>query len=179
MAAKSVTILPNLVLSTTYAINKSCTKRAIVGLELNEETDTFRPVIKLSGSGPPNKYVTLDMNTWEVILDQMDTIKNYLSDGYAACYEDFGVPSVLLLKNHSITFTTCHEEKAICIAERSPVNIAATVPPAAAADGAPVTSSSSTENNATTTSATGIEIKNWLKNISLTSYKYKKFFIFG
>lgn len=160
MANKQLpSLLPNLLLSTTYALNKSNSKRAIVGLELDEEEATFKPVIKLSGSGSPSKYVTLDMHAWELIVDQMDTMKNYLTSGYNASYQDFfGEPSLIMLRDHVINFTTSFKDKAICIVERSPssaVSVATTAAQPSTVDADPAADAATTSQSAPSTVAEG------------------------
>lgn len=123
MANKQIVIYPNLLLSTTYALNKSASKKASVGLEYDSKGGNFRPVVKLGGGGPPNKYVTLDMRTWDLIVDQMDVMKSYVTKGYNPCYPEFGDPAIIMLQDHVINFTTSYQDKTITIVERPPASV--------------------------------------------------------
>ena len=81
--------LPNLLLSTTYTLNRSNSKRLTVGLEYF--AGFYRHVVKLCSTGSPAKYVTLDKNAWELICDQMEAMVAYLEDSFSF-YNDFGKP---------------------------------------------------------------------------------------
>lgn len=116
MAPKTLVELPNLLLSTTYALNKSNTKRATVGLEYHG--GLHRTVIKLCGTGSPSKYITLTADDWEMIVDQMVTMDEYLRHSYVSTYSDFGVPQKIFLPKHDISFTTAYGARAIAIDER-------------------------------------------------------------
>ena len=107
--------LPNLFLSTTYAINKSHSKRVAVGLE--HHAGFYRAVVKLCSAGAPAKYVTLEKNSWELIVDQMDAMMGYLLDSFTF-YKDFGKPSKIYLPTHDINFTTAYGVRSIVIDER-------------------------------------------------------------
>lgn len=116
MASKALTQLPNLLLSTTYALNKSNTKRAIIGLTYHG--GLYRPVVKLSGGGPPSKYVTLSVADWEALVDQMSTMDEYLRHSYVSTYAEYGIPQKIFLPQHDINFTTAYGARAIAIDER-------------------------------------------------------------
>ena len=111
--------LPNLLLSSTYALNRSNSKRVTVGLEYFG--GFYRPVVKLCSTGSPAKYVTLDKNAWELICDQRDAMVAYLEDSFSF-YNDFGKPTKIFLPDHDINFSTAYEMKAIVIDERPKVS---------------------------------------------------------
>lgn len=68
--------LPNMLSATSYALNKSSSKRAAVGLDYHG--GYYRPVVKLCSAGSPTKYVNLDVHAWELVLDQMEAMTAYL-----------------------------------------------------------------------------------------------------
>ncbi|OXU20139.1 hypothetical protein TSAR_013169 [Trichomalopsis sarcophagae] len=81
---------PNLLLSTTYALNKSNSKRVSIGLEFSD--GYYHQVIKL--------------------------IRNaYLNNSYSFYYE-FGHPVKIYLTNHDLNFSTAYGIKSITIDER-------------------------------------------------------------
>ena len=105
---------PNVLLATTYALNKSNTKRVCVGLE--HSSGYYRSVIKFITSGPSYKNVTLNENSWNDLQDRFDTITAYFGDTYTF-YEDFGRPSKIFLDNHDLNFTSAYGNKSITIDE--------------------------------------------------------------
>ena len=72
--------LPNLLLPSTYALNRSNSKRITVGLE----------------------YFGA-----EYICDQMDAMVAYLEDCFSF-YNDFGKPRKIFLPDHDINFSTAY-----------------------------------------------------------------------
>ena len=80
----------------------------------------YRAVVKLCSTGSPTKYVTLDKNSWELIVDQMDAMMGYLQDSFTF-YKDFGKPSKIYLPTHDINFTTAYGVRSILIDERPSV----------------------------------------------------------
>ena len=76
--------------------------------------------MKLFSTGAPAKYVTLEKNSWELIVDQMDAMMGYLLDSFTF-YKDFGKPSKLYLPNHDINLTTAYGMRSIIIDERPSV----------------------------------------------------------
>ena len=113
-------ILPNMLVVSTNALNKSNSKRVTVGLEYHG--GFYRPVVKLGDSGVPSRYLTLDTDSWEIIHDQVDTISAYFGNDYDFC-QKFGRPTEIYLPNHDISFTTAYESKTINIEERPIMNI--------------------------------------------------------
>lgn len=107
--------LPNLVLSTTYALNKSNSKKVCIGLEYSD--GYYHQVIKLISNGPAHKNVTLDENSWDILKDQFDAIAAYLNNSYSF-YHEFGHPVKVFLTNHDLNFSSSFGTKSIVIDER-------------------------------------------------------------
>ena len=107
--------VPNVLLATSYALNKSNTKRVCVGLE--HSGGYCRSVIKFITSGPSYKNVTLIENSWKDLRDRFDTIIAYFGDAYTF-YPDFGRPTKIFLNNHDLNFTSAYGNKSITIDER-------------------------------------------------------------
>lgn len=101
--------------ATSYALNKSNSKRAGVGLDYHG--GHYRPVVKLCSSGSPAKYVTLDLQAWELVVDQLDAMDAYLQNSYSF-YKNYGNPSKIYLHIHDIHFSSAYGAKAIVINER-------------------------------------------------------------
>lgn len=105
----------NLVLATTYGLNKSISKKIVVGLGLGVDNETFVPVIKLESSSSCCIY--LNTTEWTLLADELDTIAEYLDssgDSSAEWYFEH-----ITLGSCNITFTTSHGSKSITFA---PVN---------------------------------------------------------
>ena len=111
--------LPNLLLSSSYAFNRSNLKKITVGLEYFG--GFYRPVVKLCSTGSPAKFVILDKNVWELICDQMEAMVAYSEDSFSF-YNDFGKPTKIFLPDHDINFSTVYGMKAIVIDERPKVS---------------------------------------------------------
>ncbi|OXU16822.1 hypothetical protein TSAR_014072 [Trichomalopsis sarcophagae] len=106
---------PNLLLSTTYALNKSNSKRVCIGLEYSN--GYYHQVNKLISNGPMYKNITLDENNWTLLKDQFVAITAYLNNSYSFYYE-FGHPVKIYLTNHDLNFSTAYGIKSITIDER-------------------------------------------------------------
>ncbi|KAJ8671415.1 hypothetical protein QAD02_002674 [Eretmocerus hayati] len=104
--------LPNLLLSTTYALNKSNTKRICIGLE--GENGLYRRVIKFHSSGKP---MTLTAADWQHLKDHFDAINNYFRN-QQAFNDEFGKCNKIYLQNHDLTFATTYGTRTILIDER-------------------------------------------------------------
>lgn len=88
-----------MLLSTTYPLNKSNSKRLKVGLE--NEGGVFYPKVKICGHGSASRDVTFDIASWEEFLSQKDVILSYLRNDYVSRTGD---PQPLTLKKHLINF---------------------------------------------------------------------------
>lgn len=98
----------NLVLATTYGLNKSISKKIVVGLGLGVDNETFVPVIKLESS---SSCCILNTTEWTLLADELDTIAEYLDssgDSSAEWYFEH-----ITLGSCNITFTTSHGSKSI------------------------------------------------------------------
>lgn len=112
---KSSSELPNLFLATSYALNKSNSKRICIGLE--HSNGYFREVVKLISSGSWNKTVTLDRHSWDCFKDQFSVVDSFFSNSYAF-YHDHGKPNKVYLPRHDLIFTTSYGTKSIFLEER-------------------------------------------------------------
>ncbi|KAJ8670932.1 hypothetical protein QAD02_002191 [Eretmocerus hayati] len=104
--------LPNLLLSTSYALNKSNTKRLCIGLE--SDNGLYRRVIKFHSSGKP---LTLNAADWQFLKDHFDGINNYFRN-HQAFNDEFGKCNKIYLQNHDLTFATTYGTRTILIDER-------------------------------------------------------------
>ncbi|KAJ8665823.1 hypothetical protein QAD02_007485 [Eretmocerus hayati] len=104
--------LPNLLLSTTYALNKSNTKSICIGLD--GENGLYRRVIKFHSSGKP---LTLTAADWQHLKDHFDAINNYFRN-QQAFNDEFGKCNKIYLQNHDLTFATTYGTRTILIDER-------------------------------------------------------------
>lgn len=98
----------HLLLSTTYGLNSSCTKRVVTGLVLNKRAEP-KPIIKLVNA--TGGQIVLQQKTWNALGEQLDIISDYLDfDVYADAqwYLD-----KVDLGDYVVTFTTAHGERAI------------------------------------------------------------------
>ncbi|OXU20305.1 hypothetical protein TSAR_016145, partial [Trichomalopsis sarcophagae] len=71
-------VLPNMLLSTSYAINKSNSKLVTLGLESYQ--GSYRPVVKLSTSTTCFKSVKFDASGWKVFKNYFDLINCYFQE---------------------------------------------------------------------------------------------------
>lgn len=110
-----VTEFPNLFLATTYALNKSNSKRVCIGLE--HYNGYFHEVVKIINNDKYNTTVTLDHHDWNCFRDQFDPINSYFKDSYAF-YHDHGKPNKIFLTHHDLAFTTSYGTKSILLEER-------------------------------------------------------------
>lgn len=67
----------DLLLSTTFDLNPSKSKKAILGLEWHGAF--FRPVMRLFSVKSANRYVTLDYYTWELLDQREDEIIDFFT----------------------------------------------------------------------------------------------------
>lgn len=108
--------LPNILLSTTYALNKSNSKRVCVGLEMLN--DHYRPVVKLVSAGSVYRTVTLDTEQWEALKNQFETIGSYFNKCYDF-YRQFGNNHTSYIPGYEIKYATTYGNKSIIIDEKS------------------------------------------------------------
>ncbi|OXU27848.1 hypothetical protein TSAR_008456 [Trichomalopsis sarcophagae] len=73
-------VLPNMLLSTSYVINKSNSKRVTLSLESYQ--GSYLPVVKLSTSTTCFKSVKFDASGWKVFKNYFHLINCYFQDEY-------------------------------------------------------------------------------------------------
>ncbi|KAL6421639.1 hypothetical protein ACFW04_014557 [Cataglyphis niger] len=110
-----------LLLSTTYGLNASYTKKIHVGLQATSE-NCFVPVVKLTGNYADG--ICLDTDTWRQFQINMEQMKQYL------CENQKSKPSPIIINNISIGFTTAYGTRAVIVSykenEGQPANNNAT-----------------------------------------------------
>jgi len=97
-----------MLLSTTYGLNISDTKRIHVGLQ-STKNGVFAPVVKLSGNNADEIY--FDVDTWQQFLTIMPVMSEYFNTDNKA-----KVP--VTVQNISINFTTSYGAKAILLTNK-------------------------------------------------------------
>ena len=103
--------MSNLLLQSTYALNKSHSKRVLIGLD-NSNGGILKPVIKFSTN--TSKYVTFDEEEWIALVNEMEYIRTYLRD----CYQQHET-NILHLPKHLIRFTSAYGSRAISLEEKT------------------------------------------------------------
>ncbi|OXU18705.1 hypothetical protein TSAR_014478 [Trichomalopsis sarcophagae] len=139
-------VLPNMLLSTSYAINKSNSKRVTLGLESYQ--GSYRPVVKLSTSTTCFKSVKFDASGWKNVLRNMllstsyainksnskrvtlglesyqgsylpvvfknyfDLINCYFQDAYKF-QSEYARATKVYMENHDLMFTSSYNTKSI------------------------------------------------------------------
>ncbi|XP_032682286.1 uncharacterized protein LOC116849338 [Odontomachus brunneus] len=95
-----------MLLSTTYTLNNSYTKRVQVGLQAND-AGRYEATIKLIGN--LTDYIYLELEAWQKFQEEFDFVHAYLRG------VDKITPQPLILKNASIYFTTTYGSRAIMV----------------------------------------------------------------
>ena len=102
----------NLLLSTTYGLNSSHTKKIHVGLQgMNE--GRFLPIVKLTGNYVDG--ICFDIGTWQQFRAYIDDIEQYLSENKKTR------PSPIIVNNISINFTSAHGVKTMLVAYKQKI----------------------------------------------------------
>ncbi|EFN89123.1 hypothetical protein EAI_02572 [Harpegnathos saltator] len=99
-----------MLLSTTYPLNTSDTKRKQIGLWASNDWTTFEPTIKLSGN--TSTGIQFDFATWEKFKQYMKHIGDYLHSVTRA------MPEPVHINDVTITFTA-HGARAIMVTENT------------------------------------------------------------
>ncbi|EFN84503.1 hypothetical protein EAI_02533 [Harpegnathos saltator] len=94
-----------MLLSTTYPLNTSDTKRMQIRLRASNDETTFEPTIKLSGN--TSTGIQFDFATWEKFKKYMKHIDDYLHSVTRP------VPEPVHINDVIITFTTVYGARAI------------------------------------------------------------------
>lgn len=97
-----------LILSTTYPLNHSATKKLVIGLQ-PDMNGHFDPVIKLINR-EETIGIALDTETWPDIVELIDEIMEYYNgDGFGPLAQ----PDPAQVGQYKISFTTSYGKKAI------------------------------------------------------------------
>ncbi|EFN87065.1 uncharacterized protein LOC112589874 [Harpegnathos saltator] len=100
-----------MLLSTTYPLNTSHTKRMQIGLRASNDGTTFEPTIKLSGN--TSTGIQFNFATWEKFKEYMKYIGDYLHSVTRA------VPEPVHINDVTITFITAYGARAIMVTENT------------------------------------------------------------
>ncbi|XP_029677841.1 uncharacterized protein LOC115244391 isoform X2 [Formica exsecta] len=95
-----------LLLSTTYGLNSSCTKKLHVGLQATND-DCFVPIVKLTGNYIDG--ICFDIDSWQQFQISMEQMRLYLSENQKTR------PSPIIINNISIGFTTAYGSRAVIV----------------------------------------------------------------
>ncbi|KAL6416876.1 hypothetical protein ACFW04_012369 [Cataglyphis niger] len=95
-----------LLLSMTYGLNASYTKKIHVGLQATSE-NCFVPIVKLTGNYADG--ICLDIDTCRQFQISMEQMKQYL------CENQKSKPSPIIINNISIGFTTAYGTRAVIV----------------------------------------------------------------
>lgn len=96
-----------LLLSTTYGLNSSHTKKIHVGLQSRND-GSFVPAVKLSGNYAEG--ICFDANTWRQFQANMEHMNLYLNENLKI------KPDPIIIENISIIFTTAYGARAVLVA---------------------------------------------------------------
>ena len=69
-------LVPNLLYNSNYALNGSYSKFVHIGLDY--AVGYFRPVIRFGGHTGPDKYITMDIESWDQFKTHFNTFEAYL-----------------------------------------------------------------------------------------------------
>lgn len=97
----------HMLLSTSYGLNISHTKRIHVGLQMTSD-GVFVPMVKLTGCNADGVY--FDEDSWRQFQENMDLILEYLSG------EGKLKPNPITINNITINFTTAYGARSILAA---------------------------------------------------------------
>lgn len=97
-----------LLMSTTYSINQSGTKKISVGLQ-PRPSGQFEAVVKLSGNHS-FRVVVLEQSEWIALQSQVNVISDYFATSQSAPYT---APSPIHIGSCVVTFTTSYGMKSI------------------------------------------------------------------
>lgn len=96
----------HMLLSTTYGLNNSHTKRIHVGLQTVESD--FEPIVKLTGSYAEG--INFNVDSWQQFQQHLELMEEYLSE------ETRVKPNPILVNNITINFTSAYGSRAILLA---------------------------------------------------------------
>ena len=98
----------HMLLTTTYGLNNSLTKRIHVGLQTTNK-GIFEPVVKLSGNNADGLY--FDMESWQEFQENLALMNEYLS----ANNNKFKPDPIVIRNNISINFTTSYGSRSLLL----------------------------------------------------------------
>lgn len=110
--------LPNMILGTTYMLNRSCTKKIAVGLEC--DGNLFKPIVKFLTTSTPNKSVSLDLHSWCLFIQNSSDMDDYLKNP-SSPYEDFDsedIKKIVHLPEYDIVFSRSFSSRSIRLNKR-------------------------------------------------------------
>ncbi|KAL6258350.1 hypothetical protein P5V15_010298 [Pogonomyrmex californicus] len=97
----------NLLLSTTYPLNTSHTKKLHVGLQLSRKERIFEPVVKLSGNSVEG--ISFDPDTWQQFQDSIRYMSSYFNGSSKSKVNP------ITFANIFINFTSAYGAKAVLV----------------------------------------------------------------
>lgn len=97
----------HMLLSTTYGLNASHTKRIHVGLQTTN-AGIYEPTVKLTGNSADGIYFNGD--SWQQFQNNMGAMSAYLSGDYKL------KPTPIVINNISISFTSAYGTRSILVA---------------------------------------------------------------
>ncbi|XP_071637419.1 uncharacterized protein [Temnothorax longispinosus] len=97
----------HMLLSTTYGLNSSYTKRIHVGLQATSEA-VFVPLVKLTGNCADGVY--FDKKSWQQFQENMGLVSEYLNG------ESKLKPNSISINNISVNFTSAYRARSIFLA---------------------------------------------------------------
>lgn len=116
--------LPTLMMNTSFPLNVSCSKEAVVGLNTSDQT--FRPEVQLVRRSAGSRIgISLNQKEWEELLTNSDTINKYFEGGSTGLKQ-------FQLGSFCATFQTVYGKHTLVIYERNPVHHGAYSPDAIA-----------------------------------------------
>ena len=109
--------MPNLLYNSTYALNGSYSKFVHIGLDY--AVGYFRPVIRFGGHTGPDKYITMDIESWDQLKTHFNTFEAYL--GGRSEFPKHGKYAKIYLPHHDAELTNSYGARTVAIIERPQV----------------------------------------------------------
>ena len=110
-------LVPNLLYNSTYALNGSYSKFVHIGLDY--AVGYFRPVIRFSGHTGPDKYVLMDIESWDQLKTHFNTFEAYLCG--RSEFLKHGKYVKIYLPHHDTELTNSYGSRTVAITERPQV----------------------------------------------------------
>ena len=109
--------MPNLLYNSTYALNGSYSKFVHIGLDY--AVGYFRPVIRFGGHTGPDKYITMNIESWDQLKTHFNTFEAYL--GGRSEFPKHGKYIKIYLPHHDAELTNSYGSRTVAITERPQV----------------------------------------------------------